>query len=158
MRQIPGRLVGKTTDVEGHDAYVLTLATREQHIRREKATSNICSNHALNALAAGLYLAATGPEGLREVALASCDKAHRLHDALLETGGFTDLRPAARYGYEFLLEWKGRTPFDTVYDALIEVGILPGIRIGDAGLLIAVTERRTTEEIERFASEVSRHV
>jgi len=159
MRQIPGRLVGKTVDTEGHDAYVLTLATREQHIRREKATSNICSNHALNALAAGVYLAATGPEGLRSVALAACGKAHRLRDALIATGRFRDPGPDPGwpYGYEFALDWCGAEPFDQVYNALIAAGILPGIRVGTTGLLVAVTEKRTDAELDAFVGEVSRH-
>ena len=157
MRQIPGRLVGKTSDVSGHDAYVLTLATREQHIRREKATSNICSNHALNALAAGAYLATVGPEGLRDIALSACGKAHRLHDALVATGRFSDSCPDARYGYEFTLDWTGKEPFAQVYDALMSAGFLPGIRIGDSGLLIAVTEKRSDEELDAFVREVSCH-
>ncbi|MCL2654285.1 MAG: aminomethyl-transferring glycine dehydrogenase subunit GcvPA [Coriobacteriia bacterium] len=158
MRQIPGRLVGKTVDISGHDAYVLTLATREQHIRREKATSNICSNHALNALAAGAYLAAAGPEGLAQIALAACAKARRLHDALIATGRFRDPCPGAVFGYEFVLEWCGPGPLEQAYDALIKAGILPGIRTGVAGLLIAVTEKRSDQEIDAFVREVSSYV
>ena len=157
MRQIPGRLVGKTTDVEGHDAYVLTLATREQHIRREKATSNICSNHALNALAAGAYLAATDPEGLSSIALSACGKAHRLHDALVGTGLFEDPCPGAVFGYEFMLDYCGPGQLSQLYDDLLDAGILPGIRVGEKGLLIAATEKRTDREIDLFVEEVSRH-
>ncbi|MCL2881361.1 MAG: aminomethyl-transferring glycine dehydrogenase subunit GcvPA [Coriobacteriia bacterium] len=157
MRQIPGRLVGKTTDIDGHDAYVLTLATREQHIRREKATSNICSNHALNALAAGAYLAATGPKGLASLALSACGKAHHLHDELIRTGSFEDPCPKANFGYEFILDYCGTGHLDALYDALIDAGILPGICVGEKSLLVAVTEKRTDPEIESFVGEVRSH-
>ena len=87
-RQMPGRVVGRTVDVEGRTGYVLTLQTREQHIRRERATSNICSNHALSALAASVYLSSVGAEGLKEIATSCVSKAHYLHDQLVATGRF----------------------------------------------------------------------
>src|SRR5690606_39553249 len=86
VRQFPGRVVGQTTDVDGKRAFVLTLQAREQHIRRSKAKSNICSNHQLTALMAAINLAALGPQGLRELAAGSVRQAHRLADALAAAG------------------------------------------------------------------------
>jgi len=156
MRNMPGRIVGRTTDADGKTGYVLTLATREQHIRREKATSNICSNHALNALAAGAYLRFMGMEGLREVAQECVDKAHDLHDKLLATGNFDKGNIAdAPFGYEFALRYIGeRSATDDLYDNLFAQGFIPGIKISHDTFLFAVTEKRTIEEIDAFVKAV----
>jgi len=164
IRQMPGRLVGRTTDVDGNAAYVLTLSTREQHIRREKATSNICSNHALNALAAGVYLSALGREGLAGVARACVAKAHYLHDALIATGKFTRVFDAP-FGYEFALRYEGDA--EAMRDALLERGYLAGVLasevdaewptglLGDRDVvLFAVTEKRTRAQLDAFVAEV----
>jgi len=156
LRQMPGRLVGRTVDADGNDAFVLTLSTREQHIRREKATSNICSNHALNALAAGAYLAAVGREGLAGVASASVAKAHYLRDGLLTTGKF---RPVGegRFGYEFALLFDGDA--EDFHRKMLDKGYLAGVVVGQPDddndlILFAVTERRTKAEIDAFVAEV----
>jgi len=153
-RQMPGRIVGKTTDVDGHTGYVLTLSTREQHIRREKATSNICSNHALNALAAGMYLAGVGPTGLKKLALSAVSKARYLHDALIATGRFEPLNEYV-YGYEFALVYKGVA--QALYDDLFERGYISGVVLDEQVMLFAVTEKRSREEIDAFVSEVEAH-
>lgn len=158
VRQMPGRLVGKTVDVDGNEAYVLTLATREQHIRREKATSNICSNHALNALAAGAYLAAVGSEGLTGIATACVSKAHYLRGRLLETGRFTAPWDAP-FGYEFALRYDGDVA--EMHARLLERGFLAGVDAGAldaslAGLVVfAVTEKRTRAQIDAFVEAVA---
>ncbi len=167
-RQMPGRLVGRTVDVDGNDAFVLTLSTREQHIRREKATSNICSNHALNALMAGVYLAAVGRAGLEGIALACVAKAHYLHDSLVDTGRFTRAWTAP-FGYEFALRYVGDV--SAMQRAMLERGYLAGVSLADlsAGapgtassdadldgiVLFAVTEKRRRDEIDAFVEEVA---
>jgi len=156
VRQMPGRLVGRTVDADGNAAFVLTLSTREQHIRREKATSNICSNHALNALSAGAYLAAVGREGLEGIAAASVAKAHYLHDALLATGRFSAPWEHA-FGYEFALTYEGDSA--DYYAELFAQGYLPGVVLetedDDPDLvLFAVTEKRTRAEMDAFVKAV----
>jgi len=167
VRQMPGRVVGRTTDVDGNRAFVLTLSTREQHIRREKATSNICSNHALNALAATVYLAAVGREGLAGIARACVAKAHYLRDALLATGKFSAPWDAA-FGYEFALVYDGDVM--DMHEALLERGFLAGVSVADVEaewptgigsdlaeklVVFAVTEKRTKAEMDGFVKEVA---
>ena len=167
IRQMPGRVVGGTTDTDGNRAFVLTLSTREQHIRREKATSNICSNHALNALAAGVYLSAVGVEGLAGIARASVAKAHYLREKLLATGRFTAPWETP-FGYEFALRYEGDVA--QMQDALLGAGFLAGASVADVEaewptgidteladklVLFAVTERRTRDELDEFAEEVA---
>jgi glycine dehydrogenase subunit 1 len=164
---MPGRVVGRTVDVDGNRAFVLTLSTREQHIRREKATSNICSNHALNALAAGVYLAAVGTEGLAGIARSCVAKAHYLRSALLATGKFTAPWDTL-FGYEFALVYDGDV--SEFHAEMLERGFLAGASVADiegewpTGLLpevaddlvlFAVTEKRTRAEMDEFAKEVA---
>ena len=158
LRRMPGRIVGRTVDVDGRDGFVLTMQTREQHIRREKATSNICSNQALAALAAGVHLSCLGPDGLADVGHACVAKAHYLRDALLATGRFTAPWDAP-FAHEFALRFDG--DIAVMQAKMLERGILAGVDLArfddaDAGLvLFAVTERRTRAEMDRFVEEVS---
>ena len=144
MRKLPGRIVGKTTDVEGKTGYVLTLSAREQHIRREKASSNICSNEQLCALTAGAYLAAMGADGLRQAATLCVSKAHYLA-ARLES----ELGWKRRYDGEFFHEFLTECP--CVQDALRvlgENGILGGLPV-EGGILWCVTEVVTKAQLDR---------
>ncbi len=156
VRQIPGRLVGMTTDLDGRRAFVMTMRAREQDIRRERAASNICTNQALLALAASIYLATIGPHGLRDVAAAGAARAAELEAALAGAG-------AARIGTAaYLNEFVVRVPnAPAVHDRLLEGGILAGIptarllpdepALAD-GLLVCATELTTPDEIARFAT------
>lgn len=153
LRQMPGRLVGRTKDVDGRDAFVLTLSTREQHIRRERATSNICSNHALNALAAGAYLSAVGRRGLEGIATACVAKAHHLRDALVGTGCFESPWEAP-FGHEFALRYRGDAR--VMIARLLEQGFLAGVYDEEADLVVfAVTEKRTRAQLDAFAKAVA---
>jgi glycine dehydrogenase subunit 1 len=153
MRKMPGRIVGETTDMQGNRGFVLTLQAREQHIRREKATSNICSNQALNALAATIYLTLMGKKGLREVAELSLQKAHYAFDRLVETGRFEPCFNAPFFK-EFAV--RSRVPVEVLNKRLIGEKIIGGYMLGRDypeladGWLIAVTEKRTREQIDNL--------
>ncbi len=157
MRRIPGRLVGQTIDRDGKRGFVLTLQAREQHIRREKATSNICSNQALLALCASIYLSVMGAQGMRDVAVLNIRKAHYAADRLAAaTGGA--LRFASTFFNEFVLRLPDGAPsVREINERLLAVGFIGGYELErddpalSGCLLVAVTEQRTKEEIDAFA-------
>ena len=151
VRQLPGRICGETVDKDGRLAYVLTLRAREQDIRRARATSNLCTNQALMALAATVYAALMGPEGLREVAELSISKAHYLADKLQEAG-FELRYPGAPFLWEFAVELPDVARAN---EALLENGMIGGLDLGDGAMLIAVTEKRTKEELDTFVEVVA---
>lgn len=151
MRRIPGRIVGETVDEEGKRGFVLTLQAREQHIRRDKSTSNICSNQALNALAAAVYLSTMGREGMREVAHQNYHKAHYTAEQLSKIAGVEVVFTSA-YFNEFVI--KLPRPVSQVNQKLLDYGLIGGYDLGSPypelanHMLIAVTEERTKPEID----------
>jgi glycine dehydrogenase subunit 1 len=157
LRQMPGRVVGETVDANGDIGYVLTLQAREQHIKRERATSNICTNEALMALTATIYMAALGKVGIREVGELCLRKSHYLADRLASEAG---LRPtfSSPYFKEFAVDTGGQV--DEINRALTDNGIIGGLDLGryfpslDGHMLIAVTEKRTKDEMDRFVEVV----
>jgi glycine dehydrogenase subunit 1 len=157
VRRLPGRLVGETVDTEGRTAYVTTLRTREQDIRRERASSNVCTNQTLMAVTAAIQLGWLGTSGLREVALRCARGTRYCREALLAIDGVEPLVSAP-----VLREFAVRAPVDgdVLVDRLAEEGFLAGVALGpgleasgcEGGLLVAVTERRTRDEIDAFAA------
>lgn len=156
LRRVPGRISGITVDSDGERGFVLTVQTREQHIRREKATSNICTNQGLMMLASTVYMALLGKKGIQEVANLCLQKAHYLASEITKIPGF-HLKYKRPFFKEFVIQTP--KPEDEIIDKLAKKGILAGVNLkkfdpDDDGILIAVTEKRTKTEIDLFLSEL----
>ena len=155
VRYMPGRIAARTKDVDGKEGFVLTLQTREQHIRREKATSNICTNQALCATAASIYMTLMGKEGLKDVALLSAEKAQQTAARIYNIEGLSPY-----FKGPFVREFTVKTtiPAVEVILSMVKEKVLPGIDAGrwfkglDNCLIVALTEKRTNEEIDRFVN------
>ena len=152
MRKMPGRIVGQTVDKEGRRAFVLTLQAREQHIKREKATSNICSNESLMALWCTVYLSLMGPEGMRKLNTLCYEGSHYLHDQLLATGKFAQV-----FDGEFLKEFclKPLCDVEKMQQALLDAGFFAGLQTEDGYVTFCVTEKHTREELDRIVEIVN---
>lgn len=154
VRKMPGRIIGETTDRNGERCFVMTLQTREQHIRREKATSNICSNEALCALRASIYLSLLGKKGIEEIASLNLDKAEYMKSLFEKIPGIEIKKDISTFN-EFVVKLPRNA--DEVVNRMIEKGFIPGLPLGrfykgmDNCLLVAVTEKRTKEEMGKFA-------
>ncbi len=152
MRKMPGRIVGQTVDKDGKRCFVLTLQAREQHIRRDKATSNICSNESLMALWVTVYLSLMGPEGLKQVNRLSSDGAHYLYDSLMATGQFEEVFPGKPFLKEFVL--KPKIFPGLIQRSLEKAGFFGALDTEEGYVSFCVTEKRTKEEIDRLVAAI----
>jgi glycine dehydrogenase subunit 1 len=157
MRRMPGRIVGQSVDRDGKRGFVLTLQAREQHIRREKATSNICSNQALLALCASVYLSVMGKQGIQDVAALNLQKAHYAAERFAASP-IMQLAYETPFFNEFVVKFSSETDLATVNSKLLQEGIIGGYDLGidypelKGHMLVAVTEQRTRDEINQFVS------
>ncbi|MDF2698885.1 MAG: hypothetical protein K0Q49_441 [Haloplasmataceae bacterium] len=155
MRKMPGRICGQTKDVDGKRAFVLTLQAREQHIRREKANSNICSNQSLNALAATVYMSTLGKQGMKEVAIQNVKKANYALNKICTLPHFSKVYEAPIFN-EFVV--KSNVSYDVVKEALLKANMMCGLHLGDYNellkdhILFCVTEKRTKAEIDQLVA------
>lgn len=147
IRKMPGRIVGATKDMDGKRTFVLTLQAREQHIRREKATSNICSNQSLMALYVTIYMALMGKQGLKDVNALSYSNAHYLADELCKLDDFELAYPGKPFLHEFAVKYKGEN-INELLDTMLDAGIQFGLKIDDHTLLLCATETLSKDDID----------